>query len=307
MTRLAPPTLACLLLLASTGLTATARAAPAATSWLVTTKGPTCERRAHALAEEVRFACAAIGGSCRVVDEARDAELSATLDCTGPTWRLVTHTSEGARLGEIELEGEETDRLRQAAMEVARDAAPDHVLAARALENTLQKDRVAVPPPAHERFGIALAGRLFRGHPGATGVGARMLVGVRLGPVFAVTLGGAAEMGGGNAAEGYRFGRGGAGVVVGAPFGGGTHGGALRYLGLGVEAGWSLHQRLTRTTAQPVYTPSLSDAPYAQATLFAQTSLRGLRAFAGITAILVDQGGSNAAGALDVGATFTGL
>jgi hypothetical protein len=311
MDRLPRFALACVLCAASVGIAAPARAEPSGgtgAKWLVATKGEGCASRRHALEEEIALACTAIGGSCRLVDKDGDAELVALLDCTGSRWQLVTRTVEGARLSQTDLEGDEPDRVRQAAMEVARDAAPEHVLAARALENTLQKDHVAAPPTADTaRFGVALGGRVFRGAMEDTGYGGRFLGGYRISSAFAITLGAAAEVGGSGVTS-FRLFRGGPGAVIGAPFGGGTEGGALRHFGIAVEAGWAMQQSYVPVTRfDEILRPLTRNRAYGQATLFAQTNLRGLRGFAGLTVMLLDQGGADAAGAFDIGAAFTGL
>jgi hypothetical protein len=167
---------------------------------------------------EVALACAAMG-TCQVVDDARNAELRATLICSSreEPWRLELRTVEGTLVSSTELEGAREDRLREAAMEIARDQAPERTLAAASLRNTLgEGDKVKKPwkPPSMSlAFGAAGAvGGIER-----TSGGARALLGVEAAHNAHFTLGMTALLGG-SGTEAARHLRTGLGVAFGAPF-----------------------------------------------------------------------------------------
>jgi hypothetical protein len=311
--------IATVLALGGVALAPRADAAPRGGSvrWSVGTKGARCEARASAFADEVALACSAAGGVCRVADDPREAEAVALLDCSEPRARLVTSLTNDGRLASVELEGDDADVLREAAVAVARDAVPEHVLASRELEHALVKDAAKAPEgPDDRRFGLALAGRVFSGAPWSAGYGGRLLAGYRVSSGHALTLGGSGELGGSGDGA-FRYVRGGAGVVLGAPFGSEVaRSPLLQHFGVALEGGFASLQRYETPLRNGAVLPA-QDSPwlwptsrgrvYGQATLFGQTNVRGLRGFAGLSFLVLDQGGSSTAGALDVGLAFTAL
>jgi hypothetical protein len=166
-----------------------ARADASGARWWVTTEGSACLHEREELEREIVLACGAVGGTCRVVRSVTEAELVATLRCPAKdvAWSLETTTSSGQYLATLDLGGPVEDRLRQAAMEVARDEAPERTLAATTLANSLSRGGVPerdVPAPKAQRE----RGRLdltFAGTIGAGGgdglAGGRTTLGLPLG------------------------------------------------------------------------------------------------------------------------------
>src|SRR4051794_29266529 len=99
-----------------------------AARWYVETNGAGCEGERTAFEREIRLACDAVGSSCTVVATPAEADLRAVLDCSeagaSDAWSLVTRMSGGTMLSTVELSGARSDRLREAAVEVARDPTP---------------------------------------------------------------------------------------------------------------------------------------------------------------------------------------
>src|SRR5262249_16992882 len=101
--------------------------------------GEACGGRRTALSREIMLACEAVGSTCHVASTRAQAELVALLACDsedGP-WPPETRTVEGTLLGRVALEGVGDDRLREAAVEIARDQAPELTLVAEALRDTM--------------------------------------------------------------------------------------------------------------------------------------------------------------------------
>jgi hypothetical protein len=205
-------------LLAAPPLLIAARA-DAAAWWIDTSDG--CYARRADLQREVTLACGAVGETCRVVRRHEEAELVAHLACDGERWSLETRTIEGALLARIELTSEGDDRLREAAVEVARDAAPERTLVGEALRDAMPggpAERPRRPPsiePAKVVFALAprassmeLVPMLF----GASGsLGMRTVGALRATAAFSY-------LGGGSGVQSVRFAAGSAGLAYGAPY-----------------------------------------------------------------------------------------
>ncbi len=279
--------------------------------WVVETKGTACEAHRAELEQEVSLACAAFESSCRVVPTPAEAELRATVDCESSPerWSLDTRTIEGARLAHVDLEGTDSDRLRQAAMEIARDAAPEHLLAIEALKNSLgQGDKPQVFDPEKGKIGLAVAARGAVTNNATSMGGGRALVGLRFSPVFALTFGVGGELGG-SGLDARRHGRGGIGIVVGAPFTSRTTG-AASILGFGLEVGPDVGQYYQRTNVLPFETRIATvtrGGGFAQASLFAQTGTTRVRGFAALSLLVMSNDRDALAGTLDVGFAVPGL
>lgn len=179
----------------------------------------TCDREvasAEGLEREVGLACAAVGGTCRVVDSPADAELRATLACRDGEWSLETRTIEGAPLAKVDLAGPTEDRLRAAAVEIARDEAPERSLAIDSLRDALPGTDHGTKRRDPSAFSIAAAGRASAASEVAPSAGARLLAGARVGALTHWTFSGAYEAGGSGDGARSAF-RAGTGFAWGAP------------------------------------------------------------------------------------------
>lgn len=171
-----------------------------------------------ALQHEVVLACAAMG-TCHVVDDPREAELRATLICRSgdAPWRLELHTVEGTHVSSTELAGARDDRLREAAMEIARDQAPERALAAESLRDTLGEGDKVMRPWKLPKMSLAIGAAGSAGGIDGTSGGGRALFGFQLARRANLTVGTTALMGG-SGSESARHLRSGFGLAIGAPF-----------------------------------------------------------------------------------------
>lgn len=190
-------------------------------AWYVETVGPSCVEQGGALEREISLACNAVGGTCHVATTAAEAELRAVLDCSGPgdAWTLVTRTIDGTVLASIELVGPRADRLREAGVEVARDAAPERSLAIETLRNTIPSDAAAAPAHRAEQLTLLTGARASS----LTGFGPAAMFGVHVAGGLAIARSARAVVAvsgeaGGSGPSAVRQLRGGAGVACGAPF-----------------------------------------------------------------------------------------
>jgi hypothetical protein len=199
-----------------------ASAAPrAGAQWYVETVGASCIDQRAALEREITLACNAVGGTCHVATTPGDAELRAVLDCSGgaESWTLVTRTVEGTVLATLDLAGPRADRLREAAVEVARDAAPERALAIETLRNTIPNETPTSSERPSSRVAMLAGGRvstLTRTDASAI-FGLHVMGGLAIAKSARLTLGGSAEAGGTGTAA-LRHYRTGAGLAFGAPF-----------------------------------------------------------------------------------------
>lgn len=283
---------------------------PAAARWYVQTAGGEgCAARRSELEHEIRLACAAVGGSCSVAATPAEAGLRAVLDCSGGggggepgAWSLVTRTSGGTVLSSLDLSGTDDDRLREAAVEVARDATPERSLAIETLRFSLSAEQTQ-PPPSRpsQTVGLAIGGTVSTGTDNnlPSMLGVHVLGGLEVMPSTRLTLAGAAAAGGSNLEAARAF-RGGAGVAFGAPFD------PRAPVGFAVETG------LSATSAYPAaaghadlvsVAPTTSVGVYGQGTFLVQWPTDGLRPFAALSASALSEPVHIAAGA-EVGFAF---
>lgn len=206
--------------------------------WAIEVDGSACVKARAMIDREIALACDAMT-TCRLAPRP-EAELVATLRCPEPEeggagWSLETRTASGMMVGAISLTGVTTeDRMREAAMEIARDAAPERTLAAENLRNTLvspsqnDRDRVtwmrskSVREP-DARVAVSAAGFGSLGFDSeANGFGGRVTGGYRT-SIGHVTL----SLAGATSSDvteakvdvaSWRRVQGGAGIGVGAPF-----------------------------------------------------------------------------------------
>jgi hypothetical protein len=231
-----------------------------------------CTAERATFEREIRLACGAMG-TCHVVDDARNAELRATLVCPSRVepWRLELRTVEGMLVSSTELAGATDDRLREAAMEVARDQAPERTLAAASLRDTLgEGDKLKKPwtPPS---MSLAFGGAGAVGGVERLSGGARALLGVEAARNAHFTLGMTALMGG-SGSESARHLRSGLGFAFGAPFSGSI-------LGVVVEGGVAVLQSYrTETGVRSVNAQTLAGA-YGQGGFVFALPLREIRPY----------------------------
>jgi hypothetical protein len=303
-TRPARGVLAAFIVLSGLGLSRAAWAAGTGAQWYVELIGTTCQSHRPALEREIALACDAVGGTCRVASSPKDAELRAILDCSGPeeSWTLETRTIDGAVIGKIDLAGAPDDRLREAAVEVARDAAPERALAVETLRATLTNEAPTHVEKGPERFTLVLGGRgtatSVRTEPNLAGV--HLVGGLALGRLARATLGVAAEAGGGGDKAMRAF-RGGPGIAVGAPFE------PTSVMGVAAEGG------LAATSKYGPYSSSDSGglltivntfAAYGQATVTIQWPRAGLRPYAAASAAFTSNDAARLVASGEAGLAF---
>jgi hypothetical protein len=272
--------------------------------WYVETSGAACESRRDALEHEIRLACAAVGGSCGVAATPVEAGLRAVLDCSGAegAWSLVTRTSGGTVLSSLDLSGTDDDRLREAAVEVARDATPERSLAIETLRFSLSAEH-AVPPPGRpsQTLGLAIGGTVSTGTDNnlPSMLGVHVLAGLEVMASTRLTLAGAAAAGGSGLDAARAF-RGGAGVAFGAPFD------PKAPVGFAVETGLSATSAYSAAAGHSdlvAVAPTTSVGLYGQGTFLVQWPTDGLRPFAALSASALSEPVHIAAGA-EVGLAF---
>ncbi len=246
--------------------------------WYVETVGTACHAQRSALEREITLACNAIGGTCSVGASPKESELRAVLDCSGleESWTLVTRTRSGNVLGTLDLSGPEPDRLREAAVEIARDVEPEPAVAADVIRGA--PARAEPPPPDFhaavlpEKLTLVMGARGTSTNDSApTTGGLHVIAGLALAKGIRGTVGAIGEAGGsGNGAT--RALRSGAGIALGAPFDGSAP------VGFAAEGGVA---STTATTAL---------AGYFQGTVSAQWPRAGWRPYAALSAAALTSG-----------------
>lgn len=253
--------------------------------WYVETSGGSCEGERSAFEREIRLACDAVGGSCGVAATPAEAGLRAVLDCSGAdgSWSLVTRTVGGTVLATLDLSGTNGDRLREAAVEVARDATPERSLAIETLRFSLAAEQPEPPAsrPSHT-LGLAVGATVASGTDQnlPSMLGLHLLAGLEVARATRVTMGLAAEAGGSGLGAARAF-RGGAGVAFGAPFD------PKAPVGFAVEGGLSAISAYPPASAYSdlvALAPNTTVGVYGQGTFLIQWPSDGLRPFAALSA-----------------------
>jgi hypothetical protein len=160
--------------------------------------GAACQTQRAAFEREVLLACEAMG-TCKLSPSGLHAVVKATLVClSNDAWWIQTEAADGTPIAALELrKAPDVDRLREAAVEVARAAPPE------------TKPALAFPPSTRE--------------PGPIDGGFLTI--------------GAAAVAGGSGRDEMRHARGGVGFGLGAPFDEGSILGAAAELGVdGMQA-----------------------------------------------------------------------
>lgn len=233
-----------------------------------------CASERASFEREVGLACAAMG-TCQVVDDAKNAELRATLVCTSQdAWRLELHTVEGMLVSSTDLDGPREDRLREAAMEVARDQAPERTLAAASLRNTLGEGDKVKKPWKMPKMVFAFAGTGSAGGIERYAGGVRGLFGLQIAKSAHVTLGMAGLMGGRDSEAARHF-RTGLGMSLGAPFDGSI-------VGLVFEGGLAIQETYETDTGMRSTKPVGKSGAYGQAGFVLALPFREVRPYAAI-------------------------
>lgn len=288
--RVLPQARGALAALAAAAVLLLAREASASAQWYVETIGAACQDERAAFEREITLACNAVGGTCGVATSPAKAELRAVIDCSGlPTddsWTLITRTIEGRVLGTLDLSGPQGDRLREAAVEVARDVAPEQALATDTLRFSLTKEEPVRPANQAERFALAVGGRITSQseHVQPPSGGLHLLGGLALAKSVRATLGVIGDAGG-SGSDAMRAIRGGPGIAFGAPFD------AAAPMGFAVEGGAAA----TTTYGAPLVSSArLSTrtvtAAYCQGTVTAQWPRDGVRPYAALSAAALSDG-----------------
>lgn len=258
--------------------------------WYVETVGASCEPQRRAFEREIALACGAVGGTCLLAPSLKGAEFRAILDCSGPSesWTLETRTIDGTPLGKIDLAGAPDDRLREAAVEVAREPAPDRGLVVETAHATLAKET-----PAHRELGAESLTLVIGGRATTTNTrsqptmgGAHVQGALPLGRGAFGTLGMAGEAGGAEDKATRAF-RGGPGIALGAPFD------ATAPIGAAAEAGLAAVHKYgppTGADGTGVLTTNTAFAAYVQTTWTLQWPRAGLRPYAALSVALMSEG-----------------
>lgn len=269
--------------------------------WIVDVEGRACAAERSALEREVTLACEAVGGTCQVVASPRDAELTATVHCArhDEPWVLELRTVEGMLVSRTALEGAAADRMREAAMEVARDQAPERLLAADSLRDTLTDGDRGSSAGGFKlpRTSLALGATAAAGGIEGTSGGVHALAGMFLGAGTHATLGVTGLMGGSGRSS-ARHVRTGLGLSWGAPFDGSIAGCAIEG---GVDVGQTYQTAFTGITSVEATTRA---GAYGQGTVFLQIPLRGLRPYAAATAGVIASQRVWAVASADLGVAF---
>jgi hypothetical protein len=266
--------------IAAVALVAPARArAGSGAAWWVEAAGA-CEGQRGALAHELLLACEAFGGTCHVARTRDEAELVARLECESndAPWTLETRTVQGTFLGRLDLDGAREDRLREAAVEVARDVAPERTLVAAALRDTLpdaDADAAPKPKPANASVTMAVGARGSMPIEGSATGGGGAVLGLGVTGKVHVTVSIAGELGG-TGYDATRTVQGGAGFAVGAPFDRASIVGARFELGMRSRESYTL----TNSGAASVDTQTLL---YPLAGVYVQWPGSWIRPYAGQT------------------------
>jgi hypothetical protein len=269
---------------------------PGRARWFVNVEGEGCAAHRTLFEWEVVLACAAVS-TCQVVENEREATLRATLVCeraSNQPARLRTSTIDGVTLASTELDGSSIDdRLRQAAMDVARDTAPDDKLVAQTLFDLAHSDGEPVDapilPPKKESLprlsigaGVTAAAAAME-EPTA---GGRVVAAIRLrreSPLHLTLAGGGAL--GGDGEHAVRRGRAGAGIALGAPFV------AKDIVGFGAEVGADISQRYPDRSktfiADAVLHPYTQGAAYALTNIFFQVPNLTVRPYAALSLAVI--------------------
>jgi hypothetical protein len=271
--------------------------------WYVELIGTSCEPHRAAFEREIALACEAVGGTCRVASSPKEAELRAILDCSGPadSWTLETRTIEGVVIGKIDLGGAPDDRLREAAVEVARDAAPERALAVETLRTTLANEAPVHSEKGPEKLTLVLGGRATttttRTEPTTGGI--HVLGGLLLGRFARGTLGFVGEAGGSENKAVREF-RGGPGIAVGAPFD------RTSAIGIAAEVGMAASSKYGAATASDggTLTTKTGFAAYGQTTVTLQWPQGGLRPYAALSAAFMSIDASRLVASAEAGLAF---
>lgn len=253
-------------------------AEPHGARWYVDVSGDKnggCAGDRDAFEHEVSLACAAMG-TCTIVGDAKKAELVATLHCYGyrDPWTLEVRTVEGALVSSTDMTGAREDRFREAAIEVARDQAPERTLAAASLRDTLPDGDRVKKPWKLPSMSLAFGGAAAIGGVEQTSGGARAAVGMLVVESTHLTLGLTGLMGGSDQRVGRHL-RTGVGFSFGAPF-------TASWIGAAFEGGVDLSQSYLLDGGYDFSRRAQTHAgPYGQGGLVLAVPLRQVRPFLG--------------------------
>jgi len=291
----------------------------ATAKWSVHVDGPGCAKEHAAFEREIVLACDAMA-TCHVAPSRREAELEATLRCPldGSLWSLETRTTNGMMLSSISLTGATSeDRMREAAVEIARDAAPERTLATENLRNTLiggrddrERDRIKSwarwdeVSSRQDRGLISVATGGTVGTSEVAGIGARLLGGYRVTSLMHLALTASAATSGATRArtDEWRRVQGGVAIGFGAPFD------IKRVFGLMAEFGVDGTQRysISHFGSETLLHARVIPSGYARGTVFFQIPVGPyVRPFlAPSLACVTDIDKQVVLAGLDLGATF---
>ncbi len=277
-----------------------------AARWYVETEGAACEGERTAFEREIRLACDAVGGSCTVVATPAEADLRAVLDCSeagaSDAWSLVTRMSGGTMLSTVDLSGPRSDRLREAAVEVARDPTPLRSLAIETLRFSLsaeQANPAASRPPQTLVFaisGVALSGNAANM---PVMVGGHLVAGLEVMKAVGATLG-FAGLAGGEGQSATRLLQAGAGVTLGAPFD------AKAAVGCALEGGLSAISRYPSegSSTGESLAATTSGGGYGKGSILLQLPRYGPRPFVAVSASVLSAPVLQTTAGLDLGLAF---
>jgi len=268
--------------------------------WVVEVRGPadaSCMTERATFEREITLACAAVG-TCHLVDDRRDAELFAILRCEGRAepWTLEVRTVEGSLVSSMELTGANEDRLREAAIEVARDQAPERTLAAASLRDTLGDGERARKNWKAPTMAFALGGLAMAGGPEQFSGGGRGTLGLKVANSTHLTLGLAGVAGGSGPLQ-ARHGRGGLGLAFGAPFDGSI-------FGMMLEGGVDVSQSYDTGMGYRTATPQTRAGAYGMGSVFVALPLFAVHPYLAFDAGAFSQPKTTIFAAAELGIAF---
>jgi len=277
-----------------------------AARWYVETNGAACEGERTAFEREIRLACDAVGSSCTVVATPAEADLRAVLDCSeagaSDAWSLVTRMTGGTMLSTVDLSGPRSDRLREAAVEVARDPTPLRSLAIETLRFSLSAEHtnLGTTRPA-QTLGFAVSGTAVTGNAANMPAmfGGHLVAGLEVVKSVRATLG-FAGMAGGEGLGAARVFQAGAGIALGAPFD------PTSAVGCALEGGLSSISRYPSddTSTNVALSPVTSGGGYGKGSILVQWPRDGARPFVGVSASVLAAPVLQTTAGLDLGLAF---
>lgn len=245
--------------------------------WAIEAASEQCVVWQGLLTKEVALACEALDGSCKVSESASELpDFRVFLQCvSADEWTLEARTRNGVTLWETKVTGEVDERLRSAALQIARDPVPERTAADVMLRATLPDHDYVRPKRPHRDAQLALSTTAgFAASSSSPGVAGGMSWGIGLRGLLAAPGSWISDFsrpylslavdGGGEGAAKHFNGRSGAGIGFGAPW-------DKSYLGFSAEMGPAIVSYMAyRSTTSTGYFATTELVYFAQASVYLQ-------------------------------------